>query len=101
MLKSIANKSGNNYEQVWIVMDKDDFPPENFNRALDLAKQDDMRVAYSNQAFELWFLLHFSFVNTGMSRVAYRQKLTELLGRDYKKTMLECTTCWKINRGTR
>lgn len=50
------------YDQVWCVFDKDSFPDKNFNDAIDLAKKYDFRIAYSNQAFEYWLILHLVVV---------------------------------------
>lgn len=44
-----------------------------------------MQVAYSNQAFELWYLLHFHFYNTPMRRVDYMDKLSQMLPGPYRK----------------
>jgi len=56
------------YTHVWCVFDRDSFPPKNYNAAIDNARTNDLKVAYSNEAFELWYLLHFDYVNTGISR---------------------------------
>ena len=53
-------KKKRTYDQCWIVFDKDDFPANDFNQAIALAERNGFRVAYSNQAFEYWFLLHFN-----------------------------------------
>jgi hypothetical protein len=74
-----------NYTQVWCVFDRDSFPPENYNTAIEQARAKDLKVAYSNEAFELWYLLHFDYVDTGVSRKQYKKKLTERLGEKYKK----------------
>jgi hypothetical protein len=42
-------------------------------------------VAYSNEAFELWYVLHFEFLNTGIPRDDYIKKMTKLLGKKYQK----------------
>ncbi|WP_407918897.1 RloB domain-containing protein [Fusobacterium necrogenes] len=34
-----------------------------------------MNVTWSNEAIELWFLLHFEFISTGISREQYIGKL--------------------------
>lgn len=73
------------YDQVWCVFDRDSFPVAAFNAALDLAERRGFRVAYSNEAFELWYLLHFHFYNTGISRQSYCERLNALLGRKYQK----------------
>ena len=47
------------YDQVWCVFDKDDFSVNNFNNAITLSEANNFGVAYSNQAFEYWLILHF------------------------------------------
>lgn len=64
------------YDQVWVVMDKDDFPVANFNNALSLASGKGVNVAYSNEAFELWYLLHFDYHNSAISRTTYKNRLS-------------------------
>jgi len=44
-----------------------------------------IQVAYSNEAFELWYLLHFCYLNSGMSRNHYQQRLERYLGHEYHK----------------
>jgi hypothetical protein len=73
------------YDHCWCVFDRDSFPPQTFNAALQLARNAGFEVAYSNEAFELWFLLHFSYSDTGLARHLYAEKLSKLLGRPYKK----------------
>jgi hypothetical protein len=80
-----AKKDGIHYDQVWCVFDKDDFPIQNFNNAIDLANKIKIRVAYSNEAFELWYLLHFHYYNSGVSRNQYFSMLSKLLNESYKK----------------
>jgi hypothetical protein len=73
------------YDQVWCVFDRDSFPAKHFNDALALAKANGIEVAYSNEAFELWYLLHFNFVQSAMSRAQYVQKLSEMSTSAYAK----------------
>ncbi|HEY89836.1 MAG TPA: RloB domain-containing protein [Thermoflexia bacterium] len=73
------------YDEVWCVFDRDSFPMEQFNNAILKAKKEGIQVAYSNEAFEIWYLLHFNYYDTGMSRTQYKDKLTELLGSTYQK----------------
>jgi len=73
------------YTQVWCVFDRDSFPAKNYNTAIEQACANDLKVAYSNEAFELWYLLHFDYVNTGVSRKQYKKMLTERLGEKYQK----------------
>jgi hypothetical protein len=75
------------YDQVWCVFDRDPgaWTAENFNNALKNAKRHKFHVAYSNESFELWYILHFQFLNTATSRIDYEDKLSKLLGQKYQK----------------
>jgi hypothetical protein len=41
--------------------------------------------AYSIEAFELWYLLHFNYYDAALSRGQYQEKLSELLKKPYAK----------------
>lgn len=73
------------FDQVWCVFDRDSFPLQNFNEAISLARRKKINVAYSNEAFELWYLLHFHYYNSAITRDEYKKKLSELLNHPYKK----------------
>ena len=73
------------YDQVWCVFDRDSWPPQNFNNAIKNAEDQGFKVAYSNEAFELWYILHFEFLDTGISRNDYLKKLNLLLSQKYQK----------------
>ncbi|MCD4828181.1 MAG: RloB family protein [Candidatus Cloacimonetes bacterium] len=75
-------QQGWNFDQCWCVFDKDDFTSQDFNQAVCTQ---DVRIAYSNEAFELWFLLHYDYVNTAISRHQYIKILNRKLDREYKK----------------
>jgi len=68
------------YEQVWCVFDKDDFDKDDFNNAILIAESNKFGVAYSNQAFEYWLILHFDdHQGGGMDRKDYNSKINSLL----------------------
>jgi hypothetical protein len=68
------------YDQVWCVFDKDDFNAEDFNNAIRKANSLGFGVAYSNQAFEYWLLLHFEDHQGGaMHRDLYYDKINAYL----------------------
>jgi len=68
------------YDQTWVVFDKDDFSSNNFNTAIEKARHLNFGVAYSNQAFEYWLVLHFEdHQGGGMHRNDYHGKLNEHL----------------------
>ncbi|MBQ6305604.1 MAG: RloB domain-containing protein [Bacteroidales bacterium] len=73
------------YDQCWVVFDKDDYPDNDFNQAILLAKSNGFRVAYSNQAFEYWFLLHFNRYMGGLHRNQYPDMLSKLTEMPYSK----------------
>lgn len=83
--KAIQIKQKGTYDQHWCVFDRDSFPTNRFNRALLLAQNNGFRVAYSNEAFELWYLLHFHYYDAAMDRAGYAGRLSELLGKPYAK----------------
>ncbi|WP_298916804.1 RloB family protein [uncultured Nostoc sp.] len=78
------NKQGE-YDQVWCVFDRNSWTIEDFNNAIKNAEAHGFKVAYSNEAFELWYVLHFEFLHTGIPRSDYPRKLTSLFGRTYQK----------------
>ncbi|WP_010256397.1 RloB family protein [Treponema primitia] len=88
-LKSEAQKKHQPYQEVWCVFDRDSFPLESFNEALALARRENIRCAYSNEAFEIWYLLHFNYCDTAFSRTQYKEKLTDALGTKYLKNDLK------------
>jgi hypothetical protein len=68
------------YDQVWCVFDKDDFSDTDFNNAISMAESNGFGVAYSNQAFEYWLILHFNDHQGGsMHRDEYNKKINTLL----------------------
>jgi hypothetical protein len=73
-------KDKDNYDQVWCVFDKDDFPDKDFNDAIKLAKKLGFGVACSNQAFEYWLILHFEdHQGAALHRDHYGDKLNAYL----------------------
>ena len=74
------------YDQCWGVFDKDDFPAKDFNQAIKYAEKNGFQVAYSNQAFEYWFLLHFNLYQGPIHRNQYKNMLEKLIGMPYSKT---------------
>ena len=61
------------FDYVWVVFDKDDF--HDFNDAILLAHQKALKCAWSNEAFELWYYLHFQFLSSGINRYDYIEKI--------------------------
>lgn len=71
----LKRKNAMCFDQVWAVFDKDDF--DDFNEAISRAKDCNIRCAWSNEAFELWYCLHFEHLTSGISRSDYITKIEE------------------------
>lgn len=71
--EAIKRKNRENFSEIWVVFDKDD--NFDFDEAIKLAKDNDIKVAWSNESFELWLLLHFQELQTSISRKQYISNL--------------------------
>ena len=72
-----VNRSNMIYGHVWVVFDKDDFDDNQFNSAISQAQSRGYKVGWSNESFELWFVLHFEHLVSGIGREQYNEKLTK------------------------
>ena len=54
---AIAEKTPRN--RVWCVFDKDEFLSASIDQAMKTAKENEIGVAFSNMAFEVWLIDHF------------------------------------------
>lgn len=88
--KQLADDDGE-YDEVWCVFDRDlkaeNFNQENFNQAIITAKENEFKLAVSNDAFELWFILHFEYYCSETHRSKFRKILSDKkrLGIIYEK----------------
>ena len=78
------------YDEVYVVFDKDDYLDDEFNNAIDQIasmSSNDLHCypLWSNQCIELWFILCFELLQTSLPRGRYFKKLRELLGGPYEK----------------
>lgn len=87
----LMNRAIPDYTQIWCVFDRDSFPTGNFEIAIDKAIKAGIDVAYSNEAFELWYLLHFHYYDSSFNRDQYIEILdgifSEKLKRSYQKNL--------------
>ncbi len=70
------------YDAVWAVFDKDNFT--DFNQAITTAHNEGLDCAWSNEAFELWFVYHFENPTTPISRHEYGTKISTLVRKGAK-----------------
>ena len=85
-------KRQKNYDadrQLWVVFDYDIRHEANeafdFNNAIEFAHQNGLHVAYSNDSFELWFLLHSRYHDTAITRREYNEILSSELNCNYEE----------------
>lgn len=89
-------EKGEIINHVWFFFDKDDFPKKDFNDAClfeekannskglnndgfkyDKETQISYHCCWSNEAFALWLLLYFSYIDSSLNRKDYIKKLEE------------------------
>lgn len=74
------------YDAVWAVFDKDNFT--DFKTAIDTAQGKQIGCAWSNEAFELWFIYHFENPTSAISRNDYGSKIEAHVKQGAKKQKL-------------
>ncbi|MEL6441699.1 MAG: RloB family protein [Cyanobacteria bacterium J06621_8] len=76
-------------DEVWCVFDRDinrqNGNQQDFNEAIILAYDNSINLAISNDAFELWFLQHFSYYESETHRINYKSMLSQSIGGKYNK----------------
>lgn len=79
---SLKARFNRDVDQVWLVFDKDDADKDlgkekRFHQAIDLAGHENLQLAFSNEVFELWLVLHFHDVDatTPLPRLTVYQML--------------------------
>lgn len=80
-----------NYDEVWCVFDLDIKRDEencipDFDNAINKAKELGFEVAYSNDAFELWFYLHYQYTELENHRTFYYEQLSKFWNINYEKS---------------
>lgn len=81
----LNKKDGNTQDEFWVVFDRDEH--SDFNKAIEVAEANGISVAYSNACFELWFILHFEYLQNALERGHLSNRLTKLLHSKYFKNM--------------
>lgn len=102
-LKTQAEKDGAPFAHVWCVFDRDDHPIDRYRRAFDLGKpHNDLTVIWGNECFELWYLLHFCYRDTGIRRDKLFKEIStpERLNRKYEKCDKEMFTLLRAHTET-
>ena len=85
-LKTRAQKGKVPYVQTYCVIDRDEHPVNRYRKAFTEAqKHNDLRVIWANEAFELWYLLHFIYNDAAIERHDLIRKLSKHLPESYDK----------------
>jgi hypothetical protein len=99
--QEIVNRD--DYDCVWCVFDMDVKRGEDefqaYDNAIHKAIALNYNVAYSNDAFELWFYLHYHFTDAAYLRTFYYEQLSRLWGFNYVdegKKYAFCTTIYHL-----
>ena len=82
------------YDEVWCIFDYDvkyghSRQKEDFDNAVSEALRNGYRVAFSNDCFELWFVLHYKPIQNEHHRQEYYDMLTELWKTELKSRSYE------------
>lgn len=73
-------------EGVYIVFDKDDLTLPNLKNSKNEADRLGYRIGFSNEAFDLWILLHFKPVATKHDRPKLQREISNYISGEYDKT---------------
>ena len=90
---------GETFDEIWCVFDMDvkrgakEFA--DFDNAIYSAINKGYKVAYSNDAFEIWYYLHFQYTEQANHRTFYYQQLSSRWGFNYEKLGKEKGICCK------
>lgn len=75
-MQAAAETAGQPFIHIYCVFDKDDWDMNRYQQAfIEANKHNDVTAIWANQCFELWYLLHFAFHNSGMHRDEIYKKL--------------------------
>lgn len=75
------------YGKTFVVFDKDSFGNSQFDNAIFKSKQKGYIPLWSNECLELWFLLHFNYLQNAVTRDLYYKSLSDIFSRNYENEM--------------
>nr|WP_314649253.1 RloB family protein [uncultured Porphyromonas sp.] len=75
----IREREQTSFDSCWLVFDKD--ADQNFAQTIKAAEKAGFKVAWSNESFELWYLLHFRNQSASIDRKACIANLEKELGK--------------------
>jgi len=97
IIESLVDKK---YDEVWCVFDMDVKQGQkefsDFDNAIVKANSLGYKVAYSNDSFELWFFLHYSYTDTKNLRGYYYEELSKRFNINYVEQGKQYSFCQKL-----
>ena len=99
---AIISNTEKNYDAIWCVFDMDVKKGEkefaDYDNAIEKAKvqEPEYKVAYSNDAFELWFYLHYAYTEQQNLRQFYYDELSKRWDINYVKDGKKYEFCLQI-----
>lgn len=85
------------FEEVWCVFDMDvkrgKSELSDFDNAIKSGHDNGFKIAYSNDAFELWFYLHYEYTDQQNHRKFYYEKLSGFFGYNYVRVGKSLNKC--------
>lgn len=86
--EDICRYSSEPFDHVWLVFDKDDFPPTDFNLVERKCHETsdsscEFHALWSNPCFEVWPLLHLRYTTAPMDAASCQKTLEDALKREY------------------
>ena len=77
---AIAKNSDSKYDEVWVVLDTEDLDKEGncFRKAITLAQNNNISVAYSNRQIEVWFLFFFQQGREACNKMGGNKTISKL-----------------------
>lgn len=96
----VSQEDADPEREVWIVFDMDfdhlkdkSLQKKDFNEAIRLANEKGYKVAYSNDAFELWFVLYYQLIESALNRSEYYKRISQYWGKSYERYGKERQFC--------
>ncbi|NDV95740.1 RloB domain-containing protein [Dysgonomonas sp. 521] len=81
----LKNERKDKYDSVWAVFDKDENTDQSFCDAIKKAAKNGVKTAWSNEAFELWYILHFLPLEVSLPRKYYKEKIESAISEKLAK----------------
>ena len=83
-LKDSAAEENNEYDSVWVVLDKDTY--SKFDETFSESEKNNINIAFSSVSFEIWYLLHYEFTTKPWRNYSELEKVLKKYIPEYDKS---------------